>query len=123
MKKSRDNYKIDGPDHWSGPSGCHEDCPACEKPTHTPTETTPYIWAQENEEEAIARCGCRLDCASDGPALYRCENCVRAVNLHQELLAAAVLARKTILENGELTDALVRAHNILDKAITKAEAH
>lgn len=29
-KKSKDNYNVDI-DHWSGPSGCHEDCPACAK--------------------------------------------------------------------------------------------
>jgi hypothetical protein len=23
------NYFLDAPDHWSGPGGCHPDCPAC----------------------------------------------------------------------------------------------
>ena len=49
------------------------------------------------------------------------EYLIEAVNQHAALLEAAILARKAILENGKLTDALIRAHNALDKVITKAE--
>jgi hypothetical protein len=44
-----------------------------------------------------------------------------AINCHAQLLEAATLAMVTIRKNGDLSDALVNAHNALDKIIEKVE--
>lgn len=71
------------------------------KPFKQTLEAEPYIWAQEDEKIAKADCGCRIEVRDDGPAFYRCLNCVRAVNSHDELLKWVKWVRMYIIDNGD----------------------
>lgn len=64
--------------------------------TPTPYRKRPFLWLNEDEHAAQAKCGCYLTSALDngGAAFIRCVNCKRAVNSHNILLDAVKFAYK-----------------------------
>lgn len=107
-KKSKDNYNVDV-EHMCGSNGCHPDCPACEKPTHTPTPWElkgSYIVGDGNT--VLNLTGAMAGDDTDADAAF----IVRAVNAHEDLL----LSLKRLESDPDDKNARAEARRVIAKA-------
>lgn len=127
-KKSKDNYNIDV-DHWTEPSGCHPDCPACEKPTHTPTPwkinqagENIYLYVDVPSEHWPTHAVIANLDDDMGNAKENAAHIVKCVNAHEELLNLLYTCQgfTQALALGKHEGAIL-LHKEITQAIAKAE--
>lgn len=108
--KKKDNYSVDV-EHWSGPSGCHPDCPACK--TRSAAQHTPGPWFIGKNNPLH-----QTDVLDErGDLIARVASNVEDANL---IAAAPDLLESLIGEHGEAFDDCVKGCHTCE-IIAKAE--